>query len=215
MSDALSAYKASTKSDVVSVLQSIIDAPPFAMNRGSRTELITIMLADLKTIPKGRIAQKDTALALLALKTVGKHPQGSNIISYSSSLATLLNLASSLAKEDPDASNEALRCVANALLLHESGRLSILDKEANGGDICAVMLDVSKLKLFSSLIVAESNDYRSNFHSLSHLVSLYSIPNTLYQVSGPRQAKWPCYRRYHRKQARHGHECYSLRHENV
>ncbi|KAJ7581180.1 guanine nucleotide exchange factor [Mycena floridula] len=139
MADLLSAYMATSRADVAPILQSIIDAPPFSFDRASRGTLIEALLADLKS--KTRIPPKDAALALLALKTLGKIPTGSETMASPSTLSTLLQLASSFLKDDSDASSEALRCVANCLLLHPSARDNLIDKEVNGGEICAVMLD--------------------------------------------------------------------------
>ncbi|KAF9518408.1 hypothetical protein BS47DRAFT_1420704, partial [Hydnum rufescens UP504] len=62
----------------------------------------------------------DVHQALLAIKTLGRHPDGSAVIVGQSNLQILSTVIT--AKQDPDASNTAQRCVANALLLQDSGR---------------------------------------------------------------------------------------------
>jgi hypothetical protein len=42
----------------------------------------------------------------------------------------------------PDASNEALKCVANTLLLSEVARTRLLSEEVDGGNICVDILQV-------------------------------------------------------------------------
>jgi hypothetical protein len=85
----------------------------------------------------------------LALKSLGKHASGSKVIAAPANLSTLLSLSMSL--EDPEASLEALRCVANALLLIESARVVWVGNEVEGGVACVGLLEV--IRLFPSLQV--------------------------------------------------------------
>jgi hypothetical protein len=57
-------------------------------------------------------------------------------------LSTLLALSSAF-KNDPTTTSEALRCVANALLLIDSARDTWVDKKVGGGEACIGLLDVS------------------------------------------------------------------------
>lgn len=83
----------------------------------------------------------DAAKAILAVKMLGKVPAGSEVISTPANLSILLALSTSL-KNDPQATTEALRCVANALLLIDTARDTWVDKQVGGGDACISLLDV-------------------------------------------------------------------------
>ncbi|KAI0075397.1 hypothetical protein K474DRAFT_1599783 [Panus rudis PR-1116 ss-1] len=133
----------SPRPDVARVLHSIIDAPPFAVTESDRKELIQLLLDDLALLPRSssssRLSAQDAALALLAVKTLGKLPAGSAVISSPTNLAILLGLATSL-KDNVAASNEALRCIANALLLVESARSNFLLDSVGGGNAVVELL---------------------------------------------------------------------------
>ncbi|KAJ7265997.1 guanine nucleotide exchange factor [Mycena haematopus] len=141
MSTLLQQYHAASSTDVQSVLHAIVNAGPFTFDQAARSELIQLLLKDLKS-SKGRISSKDNALALLALKTLGKNPTGSEALGTAPNLSTLLELVASL-KDDPEASGEALRCIANALLLIERARSVFISKEVNGGETCISLLQKS------------------------------------------------------------------------
>ncbi|KAG6919461.1 hypothetical protein DXG01_005720 [Tephrocybe rancida] len=150
MTDILRSYTtlsaSSTKAEVSNVLRSIISAPLFTIDASSRTELIKCLLRDLKTASNGSkpLSSKDAVQALLAVKELGKDPAGSEFLGSPANLSTLLTLASSF-KDDPEASSEALRSVANALFLVEKARSTILDKEVDGGVIAISMLQKTSL----------------------------------------------------------------------
>ena len=78
---------------------------------------------------------------MLAMKTLGKDPSGSDYLASAANLSTLLGFENTF-KDNPDAISEALRCVANALLLIEEARTTFISKSVNGGDICLTMLEV-------------------------------------------------------------------------
>jgi len=80
----------------------------------------------------------------LAIKTLGKDPTGSAFLASSANLSALLGFASTF-KDDPEASSEALRCIANALLLIEGGRSTFIGSEVNGGEVCLTMLEVRRV----------------------------------------------------------------------
>ncbi|KAJ6570278.1 guanine nucleotide exchange factor [Mycena vulgaris] len=138
MATLLQQYHAASASDVQPVLNAIATAQPFTFDQPSRSELIQLLLKDLKA-GKGRISSKDAALALLAVKTLGKNPTGSEVLGTAPNLSILLGLVASL-KDDPEASGEALRCIANALLLIERARSVFISKEVNGGETCISLL---------------------------------------------------------------------------
>lgn len=93
------------------------------------------------------ITSTDAFSALLAIKTLGKEPIGSEVIATSANLSTLLALSRSL-KDDADASNEALRCIANALLLISDARDTFIRNEVGGGEAAADLLEVRPEVLF-------------------------------------------------------------------
>ncbi|KAF5372037.1 hypothetical protein D9615_008038 [Tricholomella constricta] len=138
----------SSRSDVSAVLQSIIDASPVAIDSSSRTELLKCLLRDLKVASSNSgsksLSSKDAAQALLAVKALGKNPAGSKYLASPANLSLLLTLATSF-KDDPQASSEALRCIANALLLIEKARSTFLQKEVDGGLTAITMLEKSSL----------------------------------------------------------------------
>ncbi|KAJ7880754.1 guanine nucleotide exchange factor synembryn-domain-containing protein [Mycena olivaceomarginata] len=130
MSTLLQQYHAANATDIQPVLNAIINAGPFTFDQPARSELIQLLLKDLKS-SKGRISSKDNALALLALKTLGKNPTGSEALGTAQNLSTLLELSA------------ALRCIANALLLIERARSVFITKEVNGGEACMALLQKS------------------------------------------------------------------------
>ncbi|KAJ4490042.1 guanine nucleotide exchange factor [Lentinula aciculospora] len=145
MADVLRAYTELTsstpRSQVSTVLQSIIHTPPFSFNQSSRAELIRLLLKDLKSLgPNSRLTNKDAAQALLAVKTLGKVTSGSQPLSEAGGLSTLLSLTTSL-KDDPEASTQALRCIANTLLLFDHARATFISTEVGGGETSISMLD--------------------------------------------------------------------------
>ncbi|KAK0226916.1 guanine nucleotide exchange factor [Armillaria nabsnona] len=146
--DLLESYIALPSSSSRSVvLQTIINAPPFTFSNDTRKSLIDTILRDLKATAKhgtsnGRLSSKDAAQALLAVKTLGKNPSGSETLATASTLSALLGLSISF-KDDPEASSEALRCIANTMLLFEHARGTFIGKDVGGGEICVGMLDKS------------------------------------------------------------------------
>jgi hypothetical protein len=141
----------------------------------NRKELAQAIIDDLKSLTKGsssaskcRLGTKgvflicvlclhsrhlnpiiDCAQALAALKSLGKNPVGSEVIATSANLAAVLAVSEHL-KDDPDASNEALKCIANALLLVESARRTFAKKEVGGGESMVESLEVSRTCIFHS-----------------------------------------------------------------
>lgn len=72
---------------------------------------------------------------------LGKVPAGSEVIAIPANLSALLALSNSL-KNDPEASSECFRCVANALLLIDGARVTWVEKEVGGGEACVDLLEV-------------------------------------------------------------------------
>jgi hypothetical protein len=151
MSNVLQDYSAlstaSSRAEVSNVLQAIIDAPPVSLDPPLRQGLVQALLDDLKACSssngnESRLVINDAAKALLAVKTLGKMPVGSEVISTPVNLSTLLALSTSL-KNDPEAANEALKCVANALLLVERARVTWVERQVGGGEACLDLLEKS------------------------------------------------------------------------
>ena len=84
----------------------------------------------------------DAAAALLAVKMLGRNPAGSRAISTPEHLSVLLTLSTNLRLVTPDVSNEALRCVANTLLLNDAARATWISKEVKGGEAVIDKLEV-------------------------------------------------------------------------
>ncbi|KAF8746002.1 hypothetical protein AX14_004290 [Amanita brunnescens Koide BX004] len=145
MSSPLAAYSSlspsSTRVDIHRVLQSIIDAPPSSVDRADREELLKLLLLDLSTCgPKSRLSAKDAAQALLALKTLGKDQSGSLYLSSVANLSSILSFSSTF-RDDPDAVSEALRTIANTLLLIAEARTTFVGGGVAGGMLSAIMLE--------------------------------------------------------------------------
>ncbi|KZT13202.1 uncharacterized protein LAESUDRAFT_34602 [Laetiporus sulphureus 93-53] len=151
MSTFLDAYNAlspsSPRSDVSSVLQSITDAFSSQIDASHRKQLVQTIIDDLTKCgngngKKGRLCSKDAYPALAAVKALGKDPAGSEIIATPANLSALLSLSQSF-KDNADASNEALRCIANALLLISNARETFIQKSIGGGEAALEMLEKS------------------------------------------------------------------------
>jgi hypothetical protein len=83
----------------------------------------------------------DAALALLAVKTLGKVPQGAEVIGRPQNLKTLLSVSAVLSSEHPHAWCEAFRCIANTLLQNDEARITWTSAEVGGGDATAALID--------------------------------------------------------------------------
>ncbi|EJD00790.1 uncharacterized protein FOMMEDRAFT_141603 [Fomitiporia mediterranea MF3/22] len=145
--DLLSKYEAlsvtSQRTDVATVLRSIINGS-FLLPNNDRDRLVGLLLHDVEAAldrsdKKARLSRKDAGLALLALKTLGRAPAASDIIARESNLRILLSTTKSLRSSDTEAADDALRCVANALLLVERGRETWVD--IHGGAYCVDLLE--------------------------------------------------------------------------
>lgn len=84
-------------------------------------------------------------------------------------LTILLGLVATY-KDDPEASGEALRCIANAMLLIERARSVFISKEVNGGEACISLLQVRchslhLLDIRSPLLLHRNPPIRTKFSS--------------------------------------------------
>jgi hypothetical protein len=87
----------------------------------------------------------DAHLTLSAIKALGRHTSGSSVVASASNLSILLAVSKNFSGSNLDASLEALRCIANALLLIESARTTLTSDSVNGGEYCVLLLEVSYL----------------------------------------------------------------------
>ena len=69
--------------------------------------------------------------------------------SLQANLSALLSLYNTY-KDVPDASNEALRCIANAMLLIDQARVTFIDKQVGGGEFAVELLEVRVSAIHSS-----------------------------------------------------------------
>jgi hypothetical protein len=123
----------------------------------------------------------DALSALSAVKGLGKIPQGAQVLASVPNLKCLMTLAIQL-ETAPDASNEALKCVANTLLLNELARTTLLSKEIDGGNICVDLLQVRAhhnacfaFKPFS----LEICNTREHISLIQDPLSLHRIPSSI------------------------------------
>jgi hypothetical protein len=69
----------------------------------------------------------------------------SSVIASASNLSILLTVSKNFSSSNLDASLEALRCIANTLLLIESARTTLTSDTVNGGEYAVHLLEVSYL----------------------------------------------------------------------
>ncbi|KAJ8595062.1 hypothetical protein M405DRAFT_783763 [Rhizopogon salebrosus TDB-379] len=134
----------SSRSTVSQTLRSIADAP--TIDSASCKALTQLLLDDLQVIiidaTPSRLSHDDALPALSAVKSFGKIPHVTQVLASAHNLNCLMTLATKL-ETTPDASNEALKCVANTLLLSEVARTRLLSEEVDGGNICVDILQKS------------------------------------------------------------------------
>lgn len=149
MADLLASYQglsaSSTRADVSKALNAIISS--LSIDNTNRTALVTAILSDIKSCEpggaNGRLQYTDVHLALSAVKALGRHPSGSTVIASDNNLSTLLAASKSFKDSNLEASLEALRCIANALLLIESARTTLINGSVNGGEYVVLLLEKS------------------------------------------------------------------------
>ena len=120
----------------------------------------------------------DAAQALLAVKTLGRNPTGSESLATAATLSTLLSFTTKFG-EQTDAASEALRCIANTLLLFDHARTTFTDAQVGGGEVCLNLLDVRNLRIqcisLNVDISIEIYFSSSNIHRLTNSISLNRI----------------------------------------
>ncbi|KAG8771500.1 hypothetical protein FRC12_003577 [Ceratobasidium sp. 428] len=126
---------AAPKASVASALDAITNAPLGALGNEDRAALIQLLVDDIVAARAGqpsRLSSKDVAQALGAIKSIGRVEAGSRVIATEQNLRHFLAFASDLS--NADASKQAMRCIANAILLVPSGRDTLVDIE--GDEFC-------------------------------------------------------------------------------
>ncbi|RPD56809.1 hypothetical protein L226DRAFT_574158 [Lentinus tigrinus ALCF2SS1-7] len=127
---------ASPRSQVARVLQSITDGKP----PGALRPPIHLGLTPRVDSPSAHDCAhggKKSRLSSKGCKVPWQEPPGSELIVTSANLSVLL----SLYKHVPDASNEALRCIANATLLVDRAHVTFINKQVSGGDFAVELLE--------------------------------------------------------------------------
>ena len=115
----------------------IVDATPNRLSReGTPTPQRLIQLC-----PDPYLLIVDALPALSAVKSLGRTPYGAQVLASALNLKCLMTLTTKLATT-PEASNEALKCVANTLLLSEVARTRLLSEDVDGGNISIDLLEV-------------------------------------------------------------------------
>lgn len=134
----------SPRATISRTLQSIASAPP--INPPSCKALIQLIIDDLQAViidgSPSRLIRDDALSALSAVKGLGRIPHGAQVLASVPNLKCLMTLAIKL-ETAPDASNEALKCIANTLLLSEPARTTLLSQDIDGGNICIELLQKS------------------------------------------------------------------------
>ncbi|KZO93777.1 hypothetical protein CALVIDRAFT_539689 [Calocera viscosa TUFC12733] len=121
------------RSKVISSLQSIIAGAGVR----DRVPLIQTLLDDVAD-GRGRIGPKETMQALLAAKVLARVPEGAQVFSQTKNLRAFLKVIKSISLP-ADAQAEAMRCVANALLLVPSAREEWI--AIGGADACIDIIE--------------------------------------------------------------------------
>ncbi|KAG9091665.1 hypothetical protein FRC06_000477 [Ceratobasidium sp. 370] len=138
---------AAPKASVSAALDAIVNAPIAALDDEDRAALVQLLVDDVVAARSGqssRLSSKDVPQALAAIKSIGRVEAGSRVIAteqtvlpavdnqFCQNLRHFLTFASDLS--NPDASKQAMRCIANAILLIPSGRDTLVDIE--GDEFC-------------------------------------------------------------------------------
>ncbi|KAF8709665.1 Guanine nucleotide exchange factor synembryn, partial [Rhizoctonia solani] len=128
----LTDYRASASP---TVLANITNASIGAFNDQDRATLIQLIIDDVVAARngQGRIASKDIALALGAIKSLGRLESGSRVVASEKNLSHFLDIAKDLSS-NAEASKQAMRCIANAILLVPAGRETLVDLD--GDEFC-------------------------------------------------------------------------------
>ncbi|KAF8550258.1 hypothetical protein OG21DRAFT_1514209 [Imleria badia] len=145
MSKALEQYKALSSASIdqasttFAAIRIALVAKQF--DTRSRKSLAQLILDDLRAVlldnTISRLSKNDVSQAFSTLKSLGGTPEVASILASSSNLRCLLRLST---KIDDFTQNDALRCIANTMLLNESARVTFVGSEVDGGNVCIDLL---------------------------------------------------------------------------
>ncbi|KAN0097895.1 Guanine nucleotide exchange factor [Tylopilus felleus] len=118
------------------------------LDSGSRKTLAQLILDDIRAAfldnTISRLSVNDAPQALSTLKSLlGDTTEVASILGTSSNLRCLLKIS---AKIDDSVQNDALRCIANTVLLNEFARATFVGPEVDGGDVCVDLLRKSTIE---------------------------------------------------------------------
>ncbi|KAG8715407.1 hypothetical protein FRC11_004307, partial [Ceratobasidium sp. 423] len=118
------------------VLANIANAPIGAIGDADRATLVQLIIDDIVAARngQGRFGSKDVALALGAIRSLGRIESGSRVVASKANMNHLLDVAKDLSTSNAEASKQAMRCIANAILLVPAGRDTLVDLD--GDEFC-------------------------------------------------------------------------------
>ncbi|CAE6429147.1 unnamed protein product [Rhizoctonia solani] len=165
------------------VLASINNAPIGAFKDEDRATLVQLIIDDIAASRKaqGRLASKDVALALGAIKALGRIESGSRVVASKENMNRFLDVAKDLSASNIEASKQAMRCIANAILLIPAGRDTLVDLE--GDEFCTRIyitegLSVEHVFLASRLLFFMTH---TDGPFISRVVRQHRLPNLMAQ----------------------------------
>ncbi|KAF8334996.1 guanine nucleotide exchange factor [Cantharellus anzutake] len=120
MTDILAAYKtfdrSTARSTVHATLHLITNSPTAGWDSDSRRTLADLLLTDIAHVTStSRLSHQDVEAALSAVKALGRQEDVSSVVIHPATQYSV------------DVVNQALRCIANALLLNDAGSKAWLD----------------------------------------------------------------------------------------
>ncbi|CUA77175.1 Synembryn-A [Rhizoctonia solani] len=129
----LTDYRASASP---TVLANITNASIGALGDADRAALVQLIINDIVAArsTQARLASKDVALALGAVKSLGRIESGSRVVASKENMSRILDVAKDLSASNAEASKQAMRCIANAILLVPAGRDTLVDLD--GDEFC-------------------------------------------------------------------------------
>ncbi|KAF9224435.1 hypothetical protein BS17DRAFT_779783 [Gyrodon lividus] len=132
----------SSREEVSSALKAIFTVK--YLDPETRKALTQLLLDDLRATlldnTISRLSKDDASLALSTVKRLGGTPEVACVLGTVSNLRCLLNLST---KVESSPQNDALRCIANTVLLNESARVTFVGNEVDGGNACIDLLQKS------------------------------------------------------------------------
>ncbi|KIK95447.1 hypothetical protein PAXRUDRAFT_827008 [Paxillus rubicundulus Ve08.2h10] len=132
----------SPREDVSGALNAIMTAKH--LDPETRKALTQLILDDLRATlldnTISRFAKDDAPLALSTVKSLGSTPEVAGVLGTESNLRCLLNLSTTI---ESSQRNDALRCIANTVLLNESARITFVGQDVGGGNVCVDLLQQS------------------------------------------------------------------------